>query len=96
MACLFAAMTVLIMWSECTFFIIHPQLSLAARILRSAALGYHYKYIQVSITFLIEKNNLSVLVHSYWIGVLLKYLCLFYCIQIENLSLLSFGSKSSN
>uniref|UniRef100_A0A914QX75 Uncharacterized protein n=1 Tax=Panagrolaimus davidi TaxID=227884 RepID=A0A914QX75_9BILA len=43
---LFAIMTVLIMWSECTFFIIHPQLSLAARILRAAALGYHYKYIQ--------------------------------------------------
>uniref|UniRef100_A0AC35G736 LMBR1 domain-containing protein 2 n=1 Tax=Panagrolaimus sp. PS1159 TaxID=55785 RepID=A0AC35G736_9BILA len=43
---LFAFMTVLIMWSECTFFIIHPQLSLAARILRAAALGYHYKYIQ--------------------------------------------------
>uniref|UniRef100_A0A914YY17 Uncharacterized protein n=1 Tax=Panagrolaimus superbus TaxID=310955 RepID=A0A914YY17_9BILA len=35
------------MWSECTFFIIHPQLSLAARILRAAALGYHYKYIQI-------------------------------------------------
>uniref|UniRef100_A0A7E4ZU73 LMBR1 domain-containing protein 2 n=1 Tax=Panagrellus redivivus TaxID=6233 RepID=A0A7E4ZU73_PANRE len=44
---LFAGMTLLIMWSECTFFIVHPQLSLAARILRAAALGYHYKYIQI-------------------------------------------------
>jgi len=47
LACLFAVMTVLIMWSECTFFIVEPQLSLAARILRWAALGYHYKYIQL-------------------------------------------------
>ncbi|KAI6194950.1 LMBR1 domain-containing protein 2-B [Aphelenchoides besseyi] len=37
-----ASMTLLIMWSECTFFI----LSLAARFLHSMALGYHYKYLQ--------------------------------------------------
>ena len=42
-----ALLTVLIVWSECTFFIVRPQLSLAARILHSAAIGYHYKYIQV-------------------------------------------------
>ncbi|KAI1719917.1 LMBR1-like membrane protein domain-containing protein [Ditylenchus destructor] len=48
-----AAMTCMIMWSECTFFVIHPQLSIAARILHSAARGYHYKYIQICAVFLI-------------------------------------------
>ncbi|CAD5216237.1 unnamed protein product [Bursaphelenchus xylophilus] len=47
------AMTILILWSECTFFIVKPQLSLAARILHSMALGYHYKYIQVTAVGLI-------------------------------------------
>lgn len=49
----FAAMTTLILWSECTFFIVRPQLSLAARILHSAAIGYHYKLIQVRILYII-------------------------------------------
>ncbi|KAI6197513.1 hypothetical protein M3Y94_01232900 [Aphelenchoides besseyi] len=49
-----ASMTLLIMWSECTFFIVSPQLSLAARFLHSMALGYHYKYLQwIAITLLL-------------------------------------------
>ncbi|KAI6218162.1 hypothetical protein M3Y99_01726400 [Aphelenchoides fujianensis] len=32
-ALLCSSMTLLVMWSECTFFIVHPQLSMAARIL---------------------------------------------------------------
>uniref|UniRef100_A0A914HJB5 Phosphatidylglycerophosphatase and protein-tyrosine phosphatase 1 n=1 Tax=Globodera rostochiensis TaxID=31243 RepID=A0A914HJB5_GLORO len=47
LAVCFAAMTALILWSECTFFIVSPQLSLAARVLHSAARGYHYKFIQL-------------------------------------------------
>uniref|UniRef100_A0A915E2T7 Uncharacterized protein n=1 Tax=Ditylenchus dipsaci TaxID=166011 RepID=A0A915E2T7_9BILA len=42
-----AMMTGMIVWSECTFFVVYPQLSLAARILHNAAHGYHYKYIQM-------------------------------------------------
>lgn len=48
-----ALMTVLIMFSECTFFIVTPQLSLAARLLYSLALRYHYKYIQICSVVLI-------------------------------------------
>ncbi|KAL3068090.1 hypothetical protein niasHT_038080 [Heterodera trifolii] len=47
LAVCFAVMTALILWSECTFFIVSPQLSLAARILHGAARGYHYKFIQL-------------------------------------------------
>jgi hypothetical protein len=46
-------MTIVIMWSECTFFVVKPQLSLAARLLHSLALGYHYKYIQICAVALI-------------------------------------------
>ncbi len=41
-------MTAMIAWSECTFFIVHPRLSIAAIVLHAAANGYHYKYIEVS------------------------------------------------
>ncbi|VDN25698.1 unnamed protein product [Gongylonema pulchrum] len=44
---LFYVMTGFVMWSECTFFIIHPRLSLAAQFVHLAAHGYHYLYIQV-------------------------------------------------
>ncbi|KAH7714179.1 LMBR1-like conserved region family protein [Aphelenchoides avenae] len=50
----FAIMTLLILWSECTFFIVHPQLSLAARILHGFAENYHYKYVQVAAIALIS------------------------------------------
>ncbi|KAK0416236.1 hypothetical protein QR680_012366 [Steinernema hermaphroditum] len=50
----FASMTVLIMWSECTFFIVSPTLTLAARLLHSLAIGYHYKYIQICAMVLIS------------------------------------------
>ncbi|TKR77026.1 hypothetical protein L596_018076 [Steinernema carpocapsae] len=51
---LFASMTLLIMWSECTFFIVSPTLTLAARLLHAFALGYHYKYIQICAMILIS------------------------------------------
>lgn len=47
LAIIFFAMTILVLWSECTFFIVHPQLSLAARLLHGAARGDHYKFIQI-------------------------------------------------
>lgn len=49
-----AVMTIIIMWSEMTFFIVSPQISLASWILHSLALGYHYKYIQVCAVGLIS------------------------------------------
>uniref|UniRef100_A0A1I7X131 G protein-coupled receptor n=1 Tax=Heterorhabditis bacteriophora TaxID=37862 RepID=A0A1I7X131_HETBA len=39
-------MTVLILFSECTFFIVHPTLSPAAIIINYAAQRFHYKYTQ--------------------------------------------------
>uniref|UniRef100_A0A1I7VB87 LMBR1 domain-containing protein 2 n=1 Tax=Loa loa TaxID=7209 RepID=A0A1I7VB87_LOALO len=36
-----------VMWSECTFFTIHPRLSLAALIVHHAAHDYHYLHIQI-------------------------------------------------
>uniref|UniRef100_A0A914M6C5 Uncharacterized protein n=1 Tax=Meloidogyne incognita TaxID=6306 RepID=A0A914M6C5_MELIC len=47
LAILFTIMTTLILWSECTFFISSPQLSLAALLLHGLAKNYHYKFIQI-------------------------------------------------
>ncbi|CAK5026621.1 unnamed protein product [Meloidogyne enterolobii] len=47
LAILFTFMTTLILWSECTFFISSPQLSLAALLLHGLAKNYHYKFIQI-------------------------------------------------
>lgn len=47
LALLFTTMTTLILWSECTFFISSPQLSLAALLLHGLATNYHYKFIQI-------------------------------------------------
>ncbi|KAF7638447.1 hypothetical protein Mgra_00002124 [Meloidogyne graminicola] len=44
---LFTIMTILILWSECTFFISSPQLSFAALLLHNLAKHYHYKFIQI-------------------------------------------------
>uniref|UniRef100_A0A914XNZ7 Uncharacterized protein n=1 Tax=Plectus sambesii TaxID=2011161 RepID=A0A914XNZ7_9BILA len=40
-------MTLVIVWSECTFFLVRPSLSIAAAIVHTASDGYHYKYIQL-------------------------------------------------
>ncbi|VDN03870.1 unnamed protein product [Thelazia callipaeda] len=50
----FFLMTAFIMWSECTFFIVHPRLSLAAFIIHYVAYGYHYLYIQICATAIIS------------------------------------------
>uniref|UniRef100_A0A8R1TJV2 LMBR1 domain-containing protein 2 homolog n=1 Tax=Onchocerca volvulus TaxID=6282 RepID=A0A8R1TJV2_ONCVO len=50
----FYVMTGFIMWSECTFFIIHPRLSLAALIVHHAAYFYHYLHIQIYATVIIS------------------------------------------
>uniref|UniRef100_A0A0R3S0S6 LMBR1 domain-containing protein 2 n=1 Tax=Elaeophora elaphi TaxID=1147741 RepID=A0A0R3S0S6_9BILA len=50
----FYMITGFIMWSECTFFIIHPRLSLAALIVHHAAHGHHYLHIQIYATVIIS------------------------------------------
>ncbi|MFH4979258.1 hypothetical protein AB6A40_005967 [Gnathostoma spinigerum] len=46
-------LTLIVMWSECTFFIIHPQLSIAAILVHAASRGYHYIYIEACTTLII-------------------------------------------
>uniref|UniRef100_A0A0N4ZBT2 LMBR1 domain-containing protein 2 n=1 Tax=Parastrongyloides trichosuri TaxID=131310 RepID=A0A0N4ZBT2_PARTI len=53
-ALLSTTMTLIIMWSECTFFITTYQISIAALILSSIAEGNHYKYIQLLCVILIS------------------------------------------
>uniref|UniRef100_A0A0N5ALM3 LMBR1 domain-containing protein 2 n=1 Tax=Syphacia muris TaxID=451379 RepID=A0A0N5ALM3_9BILA len=43
----FFGMTAFIMWSECTFFVVHPTLSLASKVVAAAAMSYHYLEIQM-------------------------------------------------
>ncbi|KAM3719436.1 G-protein coupled receptor-associated protein [Dirofilaria immitis] len=50
----FYVLTGFIMWSECTFFVMHPQLSLAALIVHHAAYAYHYLRIQVYATVILS------------------------------------------
>uniref|UniRef100_A0A915PT97 Uncharacterized protein n=1 Tax=Setaria digitata TaxID=48799 RepID=A0A915PT97_9BILA len=50
----FYVMTGFVMWSECTFFVIHPRLSMAAVIVHRAAYGYHYLHIQIYTTVIIS------------------------------------------
>uniref|UniRef100_A0A1I8EZG2 LMBR1 domain-containing protein 2 n=1 Tax=Wuchereria bancrofti TaxID=6293 RepID=A0A1I8EZG2_WUCBA len=50
----FYVMTGFVMWSECTFFIVHPRLSLAALIVHSTAYDYHYLHIQIYATVIIS------------------------------------------
>ncbi|VDK69165.1 unnamed protein product [Litomosoides sigmodontis] len=50
----FYVITGFLMWSECTFFIIHPRLSLAALFVHHAAYGYHYLRIQIYTTAIIS------------------------------------------
>ncbi|CAG9536789.1 unnamed protein product [Cercopithifilaria johnstoni] len=50
----FYVITGFVMWSECTFFIVHPRLSLAALIVHHAAHGYHYLHIQICATVIIS------------------------------------------
>uniref|UniRef100_A0A0N5BUF0 LMBR1 domain-containing protein 2 n=1 Tax=Strongyloides papillosus TaxID=174720 RepID=A0A0N5BUF0_STREA len=47
-------MTLIIIWSECTFFIASHKISLAALILSSVAEGSHYKYVQLLCIILIS------------------------------------------
>ncbi|VBB28553.1 unnamed protein product [Acanthocheilonema viteae] len=50
----FYVITGFVMWSECTFFIVHPRLSLAALIVHYVAHGYHYLHIQIYATVIIS------------------------------------------
>nr|CDP97965.2 Bm2824 [Brugia malayi] len=50
----FYAITGFVMWSECTFFIVHPRLSLAALIVHHAAYDYHYLHVQIYATVIIS------------------------------------------
>ncbi|KAK6103701.1 LMBR1-like membrane family protein [Brugia pahangi] len=50
----FYVITGFVMWSECTFFIVHPRLSLAALIVHHAAYDYHYLHVQIYATVIIS------------------------------------------
>jgi hypothetical protein len=43
-----AALSIVVIWSECTFFSVHPTLSLAALFITTAAHNYDYTYIEMS------------------------------------------------
>uniref|UniRef100_A0A0K0EG52 LMBR1 domain-containing protein 2 n=1 Tax=Strongyloides stercoralis TaxID=6248 RepID=A0A0K0EG52_STRER len=53
-ALLCTTMTLIIIWSECTFFISSHKISFAALILSTVAEGNHYKYIQLLCIILIS------------------------------------------
>jgi len=82
LAAFLALMSLMVVWSECLFFIIQPVLSLFAQFLDIAKLHYNYIAIEVSL-FL----NLVVDVHetawfcSDWLIDWLPYDCLVFCVE---------------